>query len=395
MNLTPESDLYADLIDYGRHGDIAKWLREKGEENLASCVAAIDTSLSDSSFYDQLKASIIGNNDNPGQLKPSFEKCFSFEGVKCEVKDNEAMVSVSLKVLMCLNETYELSVSSNWGTCAALVNSYNHPKGQIACVIFTLRKRPGNDIGEIIVNADNKVLSQSVIYYSEFLVGDVRFKMIHVDGGTFMMGATHEQGRDAYMDEKPAHQVTLNSFSIGEIPVTQELWQAVMGYNVSFHKGIKRPVENVNWNECQRFISKLNSITGKCFRLPTEAEWEYAARGGSQSRGYKYAGSDNLNSVAWYLYNSGGKTHEVGQKSPNELGLYDMSGNVLEWCQDWFGPYSSSSQTNPIGALLGTCRVSRGGNNCSGTERCRVSMRFMSKPDSLTCYIGLRLALSE
>ena len=216
--------------------------------------------------------------------------------------------------------------------------------------------------------------------------------MVRVDGGTFMMGATSEQRSDAYYNEKPAHQVTLSSFSIGKYEVTQEEWEAVMGNNPSNFKGKKLPVEQVSWDDCQTFIRKLNQMTGKQFRLPTEAEWEYAARGGSKSRGYKYAGGNDLGSVAWYNGNSGGKTHDVGQKQPNELGLYDMSGNVWEWCQDLYGSYSSSSQTNLRGASSGSGRVSRGGSWCGSARSCRVSRRGDSTPGNRNDYLGLRLA---
>ncbi|MBQ0015371.1 MAG: formylglycine-generating enzyme family protein, partial [Bacteroidales bacterium] len=150
--------------------------------------------------------------------------------------------------------------------------------------------------------------------------------MVEVSGGTFKMGATSEQGSDAWNDEKPVHNVTLSSYYIGLTEVTQELWQAVMGSNPSYFKGLYRPVENVSWDDCQTFISRLNSLTGKNFRLPTEAEWEFAARGGTKSRGYKYSGSNTLDDVAWHVGNSGDKTHDVGTKAPNELGIYDMSG---------------------------------------------------------------------
>lgn len=218
--------------------------------------------------------------------------------------------------------------------------------------------------------------------------------MVYVEGGTFTMGATSEQGSDAESDEKPAHQVTLSSFSIGKYEVTQEEWQAVMGSNPSNFKGSKRPVENVSWEDCQDFIRKLNQLTGKRFHLPTEAEWEYAARGGNRSRGYKYAGGDNLGSVAWYDDNSGDETHPVGQKSPNELGLYDMSGNVWEWCQDRFGSYSSSSQTNPTGPNSGSDRVLRGGSWLDYAWFCRSSYRSNFGTPSYRNYrLGLRLAL--
>ena len=222
--------------------------------------------------------------------------------------------------------------------------------------------------------------------------------MVSVAGGTFTMGATSEQGSDAEECEKPAHKVTLSSFSIGKYEVTQEEWQVVMGSNPSKFKGAKRPVENVCWSDCQEFIRKLNAMTGKRFRLPTEAEWEYAARGGNRSKGYKYAGSDILDAVAWYKNNSGKMTHDVGQKNANELGLYDMSGNVREWCQDWFGEYSRHSQTNPTGPssssyLGGSYLVSRGGCWIDKADECRSSIRYFTPPSTRFNQLGLRLAL--
>ena len=217
--------------------------------------------------------------------------------------------------------------------------------------------------------------------------------MVYVQGGTFTMGATSEQGSDANYDEKPAHQVTLSSFSIGRYEVTQEEWQAVMGSNPSCFKGARRPVESVSWDDCQEFIRKLNAMTGKNFRLATEAEWEFASRGGIKSQGYKYSGSNNLNSVAWYFDNSGNTTHDVGLKSPNELGIYDMSGNVWEWCSDWYGNYSSSSQTNPTGSYSGSYRVFRGGGWNNYARVCRSSLRGNNSPSYSSSGLGLRLAL--
>ena len=217
--------------------------------------------------------------------------------------------------------------------------------------------------------------------------------MVRVDGGTFTMGATSEQGSDAERDEKPAHQVTLSTYSIGETEVTQALWKAVMGSNPSNFKGDNLPVEEVSWEDCQKFISKLNTATGKRFRLPTEAEWEYAARGGSKSRGYKYSGSNTIGDVAWYHYNSGSKTHNVKTKQPNELGLYDMSGNVWEWCQDWCGSYSSGSKTNPTGPSSGSGRVYRGGSWYGYARDCRSSYRYYYTPSYRYRDLGLRLAL--
>jgi len=218
--------------------------------------------------------------------------------------------------------------------------------------------------------------------------------MVFVEGGTFMMGATSEQESDAFDWEKPAHRVTLSDFYIGKYEVTQAQWKAVMGSNPSYFKGDNLPVERVSWGDCQEFIRKLNERTGLTFRLPTEAEWDYAARGGNRSRGYKYSGSDDIGEVAWYWNNSGKKTHPVGRKRANELGLYDMSGNVWEWCSDWYGDYSSSSQTNPTGPSSGAYRVNRGGGWLGDAGHCRVTLRSFNTPAFRSIRLGLRLVLA-
>ena len=223
----------------------------------------------------------------------------------------------------------------------------------------------------------------------------ISIEMVKVEAGSFNMGATPEM-INPDTDEKPVHRVTLtNDYYIGKYEVTQALWQAVMGSNPSHFKGDDLPVEQVSWNDCQDFISKLNAMTGKRFRLPSEAEWEYAARGGKKSRGYQYSGSNTLGDVAWYEGNSGSKTHAVGTKQPNELGIYDMTGNVYEWCQDWYGSYSSSPQTNPIGVVSGSRRVRRGGCWCYSARDCRTSYRRGNTPDFRYFDLGLRLVLSE
>ena len=226
-----------------------------------------------------------------------------------------------------------------------------------------------------------------------FTVNGVSFTMTFVKGGTFQMGATIEQENDAADDEKPVHSVTLSSYYISQTEVTQALWKAIMNNNPSYFKGDKLPVETVSWNDCQTFIKKLNKQTGQTFRLPTEAEWEYAARGGNKSRGHKYAGSNTIDYVAWYESNSGSSTHIVATKQPNELGLYDMSGNVWEWCQDWYGNYSSSFQTNPTGASAGSSHVYRGGGWDSYTRNNRSSSRGDNDFADCNLEIGFRLAL--
>ena len=222
--------------------------------------------------------------------------------------------------------------------------------------------------------------------------------MIFVQGGTFSMGATSEQGSEADSDEEPVHAVSVGDFYIGETEVTQGLWKAVMGSNPSDESrgiGDNLPVNYVSWNDCQEFIKKLNQQTGKTFRLPTEAEWEYAARGGNKRRGYKYSGSNNVGDVAWYDGNSNSKVHPVKSKTQNELGLYDMSGNVWEWCQDcWDG--SANYNTTPRDGSAnssGSGRVLRGGSWYNYARYCRSSNRDDYNPSYRIFINGLRLAL--
>ena len=226
-----------------------------------------------------------------------------------------------------------------------------------------------------------------------FTVDGVSFDMMPVSGGTFRMGATKSMDSDADDDESPLHDVTLSDYYIGKTEVTQALWRTVMGTYPSEFRGDNLPVERVSWNDCQEFIRKLNAKTGKDFRLPTEAEWEYAARGGNRSRGYKYSGSDNIDAIAWYDGSSNSKTHPVATKQANELGIYDMSGNVWEWCSDWYGPYGSNAQTNPKGAASGISRVNRGGSWDRNPRLCRPAIRNGYSPGYRFDDVGFRLAL--
>lgn len=221
-------------------------------------------------------------------------------------------------------------------------------------------------------------------------VNGIEYPMVYVSGGSFMMGSDDSE---AYSNEKPVHRVTLSSYRIGKYEVTQDLWEAVMGNNPSYFKGSRKPVEEVSWDDCQTFIRKLNSLTGQNFKLPTEAQWEFAARGGNSSNGYKYSGSNYIDNVAWYCDNSGGSTHNVGTKSPNELGLYDMSGNVWEWCSDLYGAYGSGSVTNPDAQSSGSDRVNRGGGWCGFASYCRVSDRSSNTASRRLNRLGFRLCL--
>lgn len=226
-----------------------------------------------------------------------------------------------------------------------------------------------------------------------FIVNGVYFKMVEVEGGTFVMGAKNTEP-SSFTFEKPTHDVTLSTFRIGETEVTQELYSAIMGKNPSYNKSdSQNPVESVSWDDCQEFIEKLNGITGKNFRLPTEAEWEYAAIGGKYTHYYIFSGSNTAKNVAWYITNSNGSSQPVKQLAPNELGLYDMSGNVFEWVNDWYGPYTAEPQTNPQGPETGSYKVYRSGcwNDGAGNSRCHF--RYMRETGYKTIYQGFRIAL--
>jgi formylglycine-generating enzyme required for sulfatase activity len=256
-------------------------------------------------------------------------------------------------------------------------------------------------------SAGEQQIIWKVLEEREQLVGDkIKFKvfasgkkifepeMVFVEGGSFQMGSSSGES-----DEKPVRTVTLSAFNIGKYEVTQAQWRAVMGSDPSSFSGSDdSPVETVSWNDVQDFIRRLNAQTGNNYRLPTEAEWEYAAKGGKSSKFYKYSGSNDLNSVAWNADNSEGKTHAVGGKQPNELGIYDMTGNVWEWCSDWYGTYSKYGETNPTGVpapsgLSLRLRVLRGGSWGYDSGSCPTTNRFQDLISERTAGIGFRLVL--
>ena len=236
----------------------------------------------------------------------------------------------------------------------------------------------------------NDTLSQKQIrVFSKMLEN-----MIFVDGGTFIMGTENNDYRQN-QDNTPAHLVEIEPFFICRYEVTQDEWELVTGSNPSEFQGANLPVENISWEDCQVFINKLNDMTGMDFRLPSEAEWEYAAQGGKYSLHYNYAGSEYPKSVAWYADNSKAKTHQVGKKRPNELGIYDMSGNVSEWCRDYyeFSFYQHSPSLNPTGPEKGQNKVVRGGAWMMNENYINIKYRAVYPTNEKNSSIGLRLAM--
>lgn len=288
---------------------------------------------------------------------------YVFEGMKVVIKREEEGLYDFEKRCIMLMENTDIPKKQN-GSPNARDNSYSKGSG------IDLRNR------DLI-----------------FSVGGVSFCLKYVEGGTFIMGATDEQAEYAEKGEFPTHSVTLHDYYLGETEVTQELWEEVMGYNPANTIGASLPIENISWNDCADFIRELNNRTGKTFRLPTEAEWEYAARGGIYSRQCVYSGSDNAEEVGWVKSNCDGSTHPVGTRNSNELGIYDMTGNVCEWCQDWMSNYNSTDQVNPVGPNSGTARVGRGGGWCNSSLKNRVSTRFAGKTTYRDYNLGFRIAM--
>ena len=229
----------------------------------------------------------------------------------------------------------------------------------------------------------------------EIEINGVTFVMVPVNGGTFTMGASYDETEYAHRNEYPPHQVTLSGYYISQTEVTWEQWLAVNDGDIAGFEGdLHGPVVKVNLFDCCRFVDKLTELTGKVFRLPTEAEWEFAARGGEDGIHLLFAGSNDADEVAWYYDNSGGMPHTVATKSPNSLGIYDMSGNVLEWCQDIYYHYDSEPQVNPVGPESGYSNVVRGGACDWDCMSCRVTSRYSYDPNERADNLGLRIVMN-
>lgn len=251
-------------------------------------------------------------------------------------------------------------------------------------------------IGMSCAYGSAKITIPDSLQLLHFEVNGVEFDMQRVEGGVFVMGGTREQHRENIASDLPAHIVSLDAYYIASTEVTQALWQAVMHewYVSDEWHTPNHPITDVNWYDCQNFVKRLDSITGMPFRLPTEAEWEFAARGGNKSKGFRYAGGNVVDSVSWGLNNAGFRTHSVGCKKANELGLHDMTGNVSEWCSDWYGRYYLGTEPNPKGAMEGTLKVVRGGSFDNCEDNSYLSRREYYNPEQTMNYCGLRLALT-
>ena len=303
--------------------------------------------------------------------------------------NNNTPARVTVPNVVGTTETAARSAITSAGLTVGTVTFEHHasvPSGSV------IRQNPSAGTSVAKGSAINLVVSSGPSFTDAY-AGE----MMIVAGGTFLMGCADENESACPGNQIPAHDVALGDFYIGKYVVTQARWKAVMGAdnNPSMTVGDNLPVTDVSWAEVQDFIAKLNTLTGKTYRLPTEAEWEYAARGGNQSHGYRYSGSNNISEAAWYEGNSSDTVHAVGTKAANELGLYDMSGNVWEWVSDWYGIYGDDPQTNPRGPASGAERVGRGGSWYFAAEGAQVSFRKSSAPDVGYFDAGFRLALNS
>jgi len=350
-----------------------------------------NSSLTETFFF------IPRGNDNPApSISTPISQAITVTGINLNKTSTTLIIGNSETLAAVVSPSNATNTSVTWTSSnpsVATINSSGQIKaiaaGSVAIIATTI---DGGRTAICNVTVSTPV-ENSFANYTE-AKNNYNIEMIAVQGGTFTMGSTPEQGRFSQGDEKPAHQVTVSDFYIGKYEVTQAQWKAVMGTNPSYSVGDNLPEDNVSWNEVQEFIRQLNIRTGKRYRLPTEAEWEYAARGGNKSQVYKYSGSNNIDDVAWYVGNSGNKIHPVGTKLPNELGIYDMSGNMSEWCNDRYGNYYSSSQIDPQGSISGSDRVVRGGCMTYQDWQVRVAFRQSFEPTGNTARCGFRLACS-
>lgn len=433
-NIESDSLLYEELLTIYLDGTLLHWLNEgttEDERIILEELNKIPEGLSNSTLMEKMINIFTGNkvtikitNINEYLKLTSFSLMYANQSINLSSEGfypidydciMNARIRIDFEVKKTKNEVIPIAVDNNTTNSSSNneINLLNFSKGEVFSLDVPL---PNVDRGlqQFKIVSDSYELGSfglKVSLNKIINVKGINFEMIYVNGGDFVMGASSEQAADSSENEKPAHKVTVSSFFIGKYVVTQELWKAIMENDLSSCQYRSKPKVNVNWYDCQKFIGKLNEISGLSFRLPTEAEWEYAARGGEYTHNYKYSGSNIINDVAWYqheeeiddigdymekqLDNMYKTANDVGKKAPNELGIYDMSGNVYEWCQDWYGFYNSSHQNNPLGPINGKHKIVRGGCWEVNSKGCRVSHRNGAVPDGKIKQIGFRLVLEN
>lgn len=318
----------------------------------------------------------------------------SQEGVNFEIEEATYQVASegkTLSVPVKCNAKWIVENSQDWCDVSATDQGMN--------IVVDRNYQMNERTGTISLKSGD--VEQQIIIIQSACEWYESFEMINVEAGSFYLGAQSSSSSkanydsQAYAVESPVHRVTLDKYSISKYEVTQSQWKAAMATNPSFKQGDNLPIESVTYEQVQEFILKLNQISGLTYRLPTEAEWEFAAKGGNQSEGFKYSGNSVIGVCGWYYSNAESTTHEVGGKEANELGIYDMTGNVREWCSDWFDYYSSGSATNPKGPKSGDMKVTRGGSWTTPSVNCRNSYRFSSKTSEAASDLGFRLVLAD
>ena len=390
VSVTNSDDFREELLSALRDGVLASWCDKCG-----FALTGIDMSADDKPLYETIVKKITGKTDFKAADK-AFVGNFAEQLKEDDIKFDDDILKITIHPIKPTNDKFKFVLKNKKGekiSNSKEIDWKDKTKNTSVQLTFDIKGSDKIDF-ELWVNESEKVKTNPFV--TPFTVKGVTFKMILVNHGTFTMGATPEMQISGNYDEVPVHEVTISKdYYMGETPVTQALWQAVMGDNPSGFKGDNNPVENVSWYDCLEFINKLNRLTGRKFRLPTEAEWEFAARGGNKSNHTRYAGSSNLDEVAWCISNSGGNTHPVAQKKPNELGLYDMSGNVREWCNDIYDAYyyAKSPSTDPQGPKFGDYCVMRGGAHSTYLGFCCLSCRDPNYSDNHYRDTGLRLAL--
>lgn len=362
----------------------ADWLLVRQQQNKIRVIASANTTATPRET--SVKITVGGSSQKVINVKQ--------EGTQISV-ESDAVTARSLgediTVSVQSNVTWSIDCDIDW--CTVQKNGNN--LSLIVSRNYTMEARSG------IITLKSGEVSQVITVTQPGCEWFESFEMVDVQGGTFLMGAqkTNASGQnydaEAYQIESPVHSVTIGNYAIGMFEVTQAQWFAAMGSNPSSIQGDNLPVENVTWEEVQEFITLLNQQSGLNYRLPTEAEWEFAAKGGNQSDGFKYSGYSILGACGWYYTNSEATTHPVGTKNANELGLFDMSGNVREWCNDWFDYYDSSSVENPQGPSYGSMKVNRGGSWTTPDVNCRNTYRHTDAPYDKAQDLGFRLALTK